>query len=341
MGEKSNYEILKEKSIKSCYPIHVVFFNEKCQLNCRFCYRKYVNKKNKRNLNMVEIEHLVENLKELGTITFELSGGEPLLIPNFRKIFILIRNYGFKVILTTNGLQLDYDKAAFILNNGIESISFSVHGANKQTHNAIVNKDGAFSKTIKWAKYFNQFVDVSINFVITKNNYMEMEKANILFNKMNLKVNFIYNLVPYQNKPHKMKNIWLNKKELFKVFDSFSKITNNQLSEKDDDNLLCNAGRNQLAIDIKGDVYPCIQFPQKAGNIRKLNIKKIWDNSKLMKKCRNINKSDYKKMDLSYLEFGQKCIANNYVWHGNYFKEDPYNLKIAKWEKEWRRINSI
>jgi radical SAM protein with 4Fe4S-binding SPASM domain len=53
----------------------------------------------------------------------------------------------------------------------------------------------------------------------------------------------------------------------------------------------CSAGRNSVYISPFGDVYPCVQMPVSAGNLRKQSFTEIWHESRQMKEVRSVNAS--------------------------------------------------
>jgi len=78
--------------------------------------------------------------------------------------------------------------------------------------------------------------------------------------------------------------------------DDLSKVWGFDLNIKIKNQISCIAGRKTCSIDANGDVYPCEMFlgnlSMIAGNIRKANFKKIWDDSPVFKYLRKLTKKD-------------------------------------------------
>ena len=57
------------------------------------------------------------------------------------------------------------------------------------------------------------------------------------------------------------------------------------------EDLPCSAGHNSCYISPYGDVFPCVQLPQAAGNLRRERFSDIWYNAPQLERLRNIRES--------------------------------------------------
>jgi len=89
---------------------------------------------------------LLRQLKNLGVISIDFTGGEPLLYPGLPKLIRIARQMGFFTSLTTNGTL--YKKYAHQLKGNLSALSFSLDSADKATHNKIRGIN-CYDKTIK------------------------------------------------------------------------------------------------------------------------------------------------------------------------------------------------
>ncbi len=93
---------------------------------------------------------LVEDLRALGTRTITLSGGEPLLRPDWEEIAAAARGAGIEAELMTNGLLAE-EQAAAIAGAGFTSVSVSVDGP-AAVHDALRGIPGALERTLEGAR---------------------------------------------------------------------------------------------------------------------------------------------------------------------------------------------
>lgn len=85
-------------------PLFVVFVtNNKCNLNCRYCYGYYGERKKHKDYSTKESVKIIDELKDLGTGLLTLHGGESLLRKDIGEIFNYAKLKGFYVSLNTNG----------------------------------------------------------------------------------------------------------------------------------------------------------------------------------------------------------------------------------------------
>jgi len=89
------------------------------------------------------VQRLLPNLAQLDTRAVLLSGGEPLLNPDWERIAHALRDRGIKVWLLTSGLSLA--KYARRAANVFDAITVSLDGTDRQTYQAIRGLD-AFDK---------------------------------------------------------------------------------------------------------------------------------------------------------------------------------------------------
>ena len=58
------------------------------------------------------------------------------------------------------------------------------------------------------------------------------------------------------------------------------------------EDLPCSAGHNSCYISPYGDVYPCVQMPLAAGNLRRESFRDIWEGAAVMRRVRAIRESE-------------------------------------------------
>ncbi len=77
---------------------------------------------------------------------------------------------------------------------------------------------------------------------------------------------------------------------------------------------LCAVGRRTFSINPFGDVQPCLQYVQKAGNLRQDTFQEIWQDSSLLKEIRNMWLDDlHNCVNCRDLKYCQPCIGLAYL----------------------------
>jgi MoaA/NifB/PqqE/SkfB family radical SAM enzyme len=117
-------------------PLITLYLTERCNSRCVTCdYWRH----GWDDMNLEAVRRLLPGLKRLGTQVALLSGGEPLLNPEWPSIAQMLRDAGLKVWLLTSGLALAKHarRAAELFN----AITVSLDGTDRNTYQAIRGLD--------------------------------------------------------------------------------------------------------------------------------------------------------------------------------------------------------
>ncbi len=156
-------------------PLTLLFLiNRGCNLRCSFCDLW----EGKQNVALEDAQRLFDDARAIGTKTVVLTGGEPLLHPQFFELVAAARARGLSVNLTTNGTLVDrhWDRIAA---SGIDSLSVSIDGL-PETHDRLRGRAGSFAAT--WAALERVVahasagggLDPCVYFTVTRENVHEL-----------------------------------------------------------------------------------------------------------------------------------------------------------------------
>ncbi|HEX3846723.1 MAG TPA: radical SAM protein, partial [Steroidobacteraceae bacterium] len=121
-------------------PLVTLYVTDRCNSRCRSCdYWRH----GRTDLSLEAVRRLLPSLQALGTRIVQLSGGEPLMSPEWPEIAATLRAAGLEVWLLTAGLALA--KSACKVRQLIDSVTVSLDGADAATYAAIRGLD-AFDK---------------------------------------------------------------------------------------------------------------------------------------------------------------------------------------------------
>lgn len=91
----------------------------------------------------------------LGLRRVKLTGGEPLLHPEFCKILYSLKKKRLSLSLETNGTLIDEEKAKAIKQTGC-FVAISLDGPNGKIHDDLRDVKGAFQKTLRGASFLSR-----------------------------------------------------------------------------------------------------------------------------------------------------------------------------------------
>ena len=92
---------------------------------------------------------VVRGYHRIGTAAIGITGGEPMLRTDLFEIMRHARDLGIMTHLNTNGHFLTEERAAELLDTGVESINISLDGADAETHNRIRGNRKSFETIMK------------------------------------------------------------------------------------------------------------------------------------------------------------------------------------------------
>ena len=138
----------------------------RCNNNCKFCFSSYLKDV---QISLDALLKAVDYGYERGCRSLVLSGGEPTLLPDAMiKIIEHANKLGYEsYTIQTNGSGLSEKNLLFhflknIADENRLSISFSIHGPNSHTHDAISSRSGAFDSLLQSIENFSSSTKASI-----------------------------------------------------------------------------------------------------------------------------------------------------------------------------------
>jgi len=116
---------------------------EACNLNCKFCY----NTQSPSYLDTNKAKSIIRSLSDQGVLEIVLTGGEPMIHPDFDIISKYAANCFHTTMLQTNGTQINPETIKDLEAAEFSAINISIHG-DLETHEILTDKKGCFQKTI-------------------------------------------------------------------------------------------------------------------------------------------------------------------------------------------------
>jgi radical SAM protein with 4Fe4S-binding SPASM domain len=111
-----------------------------CNLRCIHCENR-CGERSQRELPMGTMRELAQGLARLGCRQVDLTGGEPLLRPDWAEIAEMLGSQGLKVALISNGLLLDHEAALRARDVGVAVVAISIDGL-QATHDGMRLRPG-------------------------------------------------------------------------------------------------------------------------------------------------------------------------------------------------------
>lgn len=144
---------LHEQVMASRIPLSpTVEITERCNLRCAHCYinRPAADRKvRKRELSFSGWARIIDELTAEGSLWLLLTGGEPLLHPDFRDIYTHAKKRGMIITLFTNGTLISPEMADFLEDLPPFSVEITVYGRTQGTYEAVTGVPGSYEKCLR------------------------------------------------------------------------------------------------------------------------------------------------------------------------------------------------
>ena len=119
----------------------------RCNLDCRHCYINLPagdRAARKRELTVDEIDGIGGQAAALGAVWCLVTGGEPLLRPDFFDLYLALRRRGLLVSLFTNATLVDDEHVRFFRKHPPRDIEVTVYGVTEETYERVTRTPGSF-----------------------------------------------------------------------------------------------------------------------------------------------------------------------------------------------------
>ena len=180
MSEAAGKSLIAEEYIfslaaKELIPLTATIeITEKCNENCIHCYRPNLSGSEVWDETVFRL--VCEQLKDLGTVQIDFTGGEPFTKENFINYLQICSEMGFAIGLLTNGTLLNEKIIEHLSQLNIRMIYISLYGSTPKSHDLITNRTGSFKKTIENVFAIKKkSLPLTINSPIMEQNQNEVE----------------------------------------------------------------------------------------------------------------------------------------------------------------------
>jgi radical SAM protein with 4Fe4S-binding SPASM domain len=334
------------------YPGHPVWeVTGACNLRCIHCHA-VSGQADPNELTTDEGKKLIDMLaatSEFRTLIY--TGGEPLVRPDIFELLRHSQQAGLANIIATNGTLIDEEMAFKLKDHGVVCNAISIDAADRQTHDAIRNKPGAFDLALRAIEATKKAgILLQINTTAMEYNMPHLPELIDFADDCGAGIMLMYQLVAV-GRGEKIEKATLKKsanKYLSELISEKQKTAKTiiepvagpqywpYLLEKNgirDGKLLqlagnffhgCAAGRGFVYVKANGDVWPCPFVEVNAGNIRDKSFQEIYADAPVFQQLRQ-RETLLKGVcgDCNYKKICGGCRGRALAYSGDYLAEDP------------------
>ena len=308
------------------YPTDGTFeLTVRCNLYCKMCLFRHDDSENaeilEKELTAEQWIDLADQVAKAGTVSLLITGGEPLLRPDFCEIWEGIYKKGFLITLYTNATLVTDEVMQTLRKYPPHKIGVTIYGASAETYEKVCGNGLAFEKAIE-GMHLLQSLPSQLEFrtTIIKDNYPDFDNICELVRK---EFGEHYKLIQTRMVTNSVRGACTDVKScrlepednvrlafhrginIIKEYvgDSYDeKNLQAVYMDRSEDSTFqpkatlfgCNAGMNNYTISWNGKLLACQMMGNFAENVTEIGFQKAWEDfpkqvklTELNSKCKN------------------------------------------------------
>jgi AdoMet-dependent heme synthase len=305
---------LISRTVLKHQPLSVHFdLTYRCNERCVHCY---LDHDDHGELTTAECLAVMDELARAGTLFLTFSGGEIFLRPDLYEILAEARRLHFDVSLKTNALLVTKERAVRLREFGVRRVQISVYSDIPEVHDAITKVPGSLERTLAAIPLLlEQGLQVKLACPLMRENLLAYRGVMALAEKMGIPYVLDLTITPMMDGTEGPLAHRLPVSSLLPVMQdpalhackpppgaeaargiqdyptAIGSAGGSGIESQAYEDLPCSAGHNSCYISPYGDVFPCVQLPQAAGNLRRGRFSDIWYHAPSLERLRGIRDS--------------------------------------------------
>ena len=297
---KSIKQYVFKKGARLRIPVSGTFeLTPRCNLDCKMCYVHMTEKEQQSLGRELETEEWIKIGKEAvdaGMIYLLLTGGEPLLRPDFKKIYTSLHKMGLLITVNTNGTLVTPEIIEMFYDYRPEKVNVTLYGMSERTYHNLCENASGFEAALSGIRRLKQAgINVNINTTFTNLNKHDMESIIQFALEERIPIRTAAFTFPPISNHHTNAHINLKPEEMGHLLARFDKMTMDketlekrrhlvqnqrdvkvQHEEAESKQSSCMAAKGSFWISWDGNVYPCGMLPEHGISLNDKTFNSAW-----------------------------------------------------------------
>lgn len=271
-----------------------------CNMNCKMCYVRLSPGEMKRQGKLRSWEEWLEagrQMQQSGVLFLLLTGGEPLLFPEFRKLYLELRKLGFVLTINTNGTLIDEAWADFFAKYKPRRINITLYGASRESYGDLCGYPQGFERVVNAVRMLQQRkVDVKLSASVTPENVRDLEKMFAIARELDVPLGVDTYMMPATRErelplgmqsrlsPEGAARARVDAMKL-EWPDNFRDYAEKMIQEADNfvpestepRSVTCHAGNCSFSVNWQGQLHPCVILTEPSANVFERGFQGAWE----------------------------------------------------------------
>lgn len=271
----------------------------RCNLSCEMCYIRMSAAEEAamgQELTADEWLSLGRQAVDAGMVYLLLTGGEPLLRPDFAEIYSGLAKMGIMLTLNTNGTLINEYIVQCMEHNPPEKVNVTLYGASGDTYQKVCGNANGYKAALQGIGLLKEAkIPVCINTTYTRHNASDMEYIVSFAKENGIPVRMTsYLFPPLRCRRETDASCFLPPDEYGRLGAAFDCVTMDSAQKKRRADILarvqehpsalqsegraasCMAGRGAFWVTWDGQLWPCGMLPHLGRSLKSESFANIW-----------------------------------------------------------------
>ena len=271
-----------------------------CNMNCDMCYVRLSREEMECQGRLRTAEEWLgigRQMKKAGVLFLLLTGGEPLLYPDFKRLYLGLKQMVMILTINTNGTLIDEELAEFFGKYKPRRINITLYGADEESYTSLCHYPGGYERTMRGIRLLRERgVDVKVGGSLTRANKDELDRLLNVERELGIPVRVDTYMMPATRErelPFNMQSRLGPKEaararvhalkremgaELFQQYvqKSVYRADHPEPSEAVPGHMSCMAGQCSFTINWQGEMRPCVMLSEPAVSVFEVGFSAAW-----------------------------------------------------------------
>jgi len=272
------------------YPLNgQMELTERCNLSCVHCYINQpagCQTARDQELTTKQVLSVLDQIADAGCLFLVLTGGEPLIRPDFPEIYLHARKRGMVVTLFTNATLLTEPIADMLAYYRPLVVDITIYGATQETYESVTGVNGSYERCMRGIQLLSERkIRFSLKTVLLTKNRHELGAMQHLAEELGVKFRYDGLIWPRWDGDERPYQFRLCVEDLQALdHETPERISEwKKLADKDKGVLVrneyvfnCGAGLRSFGIDSHGYLRICSMVPEPAYDLKTMDFNEAW-----------------------------------------------------------------